>query len=98
MASSVRKSVQYRKASPVASDDIIRFIIVRLSDVSEQTLWQGRLGRQNIFNTPWGVQRFHYRTLMTQAGNVKAAVSFRNARQKNQLYKRLRACQAQVVC
>ena len=71
MPSVVGISIEDSKARAIARNDVIGLVIVGLSDPGEEALWALRLGCQDVFNPPRGVQLFQAPTLVRQAGNVK---------------------------
>src|ERR1039458_4192040 len=77
MAAGVGEGVEQRLTGAVARDDMIGLIVVRLGDAQEEALGELGLGRQDVFNPPWGVQWFHCPRLMREGGIVKTAESLR---------------------
>ncbi|MEY2465945.1 MAG: hypothetical protein QOD03_466, partial [Verrucomicrobiota bacterium] len=74
MAAGVRIFIKQRKTGAVADDDIVGFVIGRLGNAREHAFVERGFGRQDIFDTPRGVQRFHAHKLVTEQGKVKKRV------------------------
>ena len=60
MAPGIRIRVQQRITRALADQDVVGLVIVGAGDAREEALpGRGRLGRQDVFDSPRGVQRFH---------------------------------------
>ena len=85
--------IQQREAGTVAGNDIISFVIIGLSDAGEQTRLKLRLGGQDVFYPPRGMQRFHAEKLKLvmnkesrKSGMFFARHGFLNYRRRNKYF------------
>src|SRR6266487_4272402 len=80
VAAVVRIVVEQGEAAAVARDHVVSDIVVRLGDLGEEADFRGRwFGRQDVLDSPRGVETFHAAKLEGQCGKVKAAVDSRFA-------------------
>src|SRR5258705_11582231 len=74
MASVVRIRIQYREAGSVPRDNKILLVVTGLSDSGKQRdIRELRFSRQDVLNTPRGMERFHLETLVIIHANVKTS-------------------------
>ena len=80
VAAVVRIVVEQGEAAAVARDHVVSDIVVRLGDLGEEADFRGRwFGRQDVLDSPRGVETFHAAKLEGQCRKVKAAVDLRFA-------------------
>ena len=63
--------IEQREACAVAHDDAVRFVVIGLRDAGEQAGIELWFGRQDIFDAPRRVQRFHALRVAMKTWKVK---------------------------
>ena len=71
MPAIVRIGVEQGKTRAVAGDDVVGLVVARLGDAGEQARVELRFGRENVFNPPRGVQRFHGGSVEVEVTRLK---------------------------
>src|SRR5215472_3694867 len=72
MSTGIRIFIEQRKTGPISGNHIIRLVVVRLGNTCKQTFIQRGLRREDVFNTPRRVERFHESRVAVWLWKVKA--------------------------
>src|SRR5690348_137517 len=71
MSAVIGIGIEHGVASSIARNDVVVLVLARLGDAGENAFGGSGFRRQDIFNSPRGVERFHEKKLVRRGGIVK---------------------------